>query len=101
MINSNDTRQYTPKPQTVIIVYDQPKVFVVRRYTRTIIPRVNPDEYRRRFDHVLLDTATLLELTRRLNIQESMVKNLKIRNHFFVFSIDYTTKNKLNKSNKK
>jgi len=85
MINKNDTRQYTPKPQTVIIVYDQPQVFVVRRYTRTIVRHVNPDEYRLRFDHVLLDTATLLELTRRLNIQESMVKNLKIRNHFFLF----------------
>jgi hypothetical protein len=73
MMGRNHIHQYTSKPQTVIIVYDQPKVVIVRRYTRHIIHHVNPDEYRQRFDHVLLDTAALLELARRLNIQESMV----------------------------
>ena len=62
-----------PKPQTVIIVYDQPKVVVVRHYTRTIIPHVNPEEYSKKFNNVLLDTSTLLALTRRLNIQENLV----------------------------
>ncbi len=79
MVDRNQIRQYTTsKPKTVIIVYDQPKVVVVRRYTRTVVRRVNPDEYRQRFDHVLLDTATLLELTKRLNIQESMVNLIEI-----------------------
>ena len=74
MVDRNQIRQYTtPKPKTVIIVYDQPKVVVVRRYTRTVVRRVDPNEYLQKFDHVLLDTATLLELTRRLNIQENMV----------------------------
>jgi hypothetical protein len=88
MNNKNNIPQYydytprvTPKPQTVIIIYDQPKVVIVRRYTRTIIPRVNPDEYRKQFDRVLLDTAALLELTRRLNIQDNMVNII----HFFSF----------------
>jgi hypothetical protein len=59
--------------QTVIIVYDQPKVFVVRRYIKTIIPQVDPIEYEKQYDRVLLDTSTLLALTRRLNIQENLV----------------------------
>lgn len=76
--------QQTIKPKTVIIVYDQPKVNVVRHYTRTLVRRVDPDEYSRRFDHVLLDTATLLELTRRLNIQDHMVNSIEISlNRFF------------------
>jgi hypothetical protein len=78
-----DKNQYTPKFKTVIIVYDQPKVVVVRRYTRTVIRRVDPDEYRQRFDHVLLDTPTLMELIRRLNIQESMVN--KTNRYFDVY----------------
>ena len=86
MNNKNNIPQYydyTPKPQTVIIVYDQPKVVVVRRFTRTIIPRVNPDEYCRQFDRVLLDTAALLRLTRSLNIQDNMVNII----YFFSFYI--------------
>lgn len=62
-----------PKPRTVIVVYDQPEVVIVRRYTKTIIPYVNPEEYTRKFNDVLLDTQTLLALTRRLNIQENLV----------------------------
>jgi hypothetical protein len=85
MVDQNDIRQYTSKPQTIIIIYDQPKVNVVRHYTRTIIRSVNPDEYRKKYDNVLLDTATLLELIRRLNIQESMVEILKNTNSFFFF----------------
>ena len=61
------------KPRTIIIVYDQPKVTVVRHYTRTFVHRVDPDEYRQRFNQVLLDTATLLELIKRLNIPEWMI----------------------------
>jgi hypothetical protein len=73
-------QRYTRKPaaapptKKIIIVYEQPKVIVVRRYTKTIIPEVDPAEYRKKFDGVLLDTSTLLELTRRLNIQENLVK---------------------------
>ena len=67
------SQKASPKQQTLIIVYEQPKVVVVRHYTRTLIPQVNPDEYRRKFDRVLLDTTTLLDLTRRLNIEENMV----------------------------
>ncbi len=74
-------QRYTRKPaapppptRKIIIVYEQPKVIVVRHYTKTIIPEVNPAEYRKKFDGVLLDTSTLLELTRRLNIQENLVK---------------------------
>jgi len=106
MVDRNDNRQYTTKPQTIIIVYDQPKVFVVRHYTRTIIRHVNPDDYRSRYDHVLLDTAALLELTRRLNIQESMVNIIKTINHFFFYNLNFSrlhhqnTYNKLNKKNK-
>ena len=75
MVDETSVRQYSSaKPRTVIIVYDQPRVLVVRRYTRTVVRRVNPDEYREKFHQVLLDTATLLELTRRLNIEESMVR---------------------------
>lgn len=63
--------------QPAQVVYDRPKVVVVRRYTRTIVRDVNPDEYQTRFNKVLLDTSTLLELARRLNIQEYMV-NIRI-----------------------
>jgi len=70
-------QRYRHKPtapsQTFIIVYDQPKVVVVRHYIKTIIPEVNPTEYEKQYDRVLLDTSTLLALTRRLNIQESLV----------------------------
>jgi len=108
MNNRTNIQQYydsTPKPQTVIIVYEQPKVIVVRQYTRTIIPRVNPDEYCKQYDRVLLDTSTLLELTRRLNIQDNMV-NINIS--FFLFDvfkrfffIDYTTADELVQLNMK
>jgi hypothetical protein len=67
------TPEILPKPKTVIIVYDQPKVVIVRRYTKTIVSHVNPVEYQRQYNHVLLDTSTLLALTRRLNIQEHLV----------------------------
>ncbi len=88
MVDKNQIHQYkTSKPRTIIIVYDQPKVIIVRRYTRTVVRRVNPDEYRQRFDQVLLDTATLLELTRRLNIEESMVK--KIYSISFVYKFNF------------
>lgn len=73
MVDRYPIRQSISKPRTIIIVYDPPKVTVVHRYTRTLVHRVDPDEYRQRFDRVLLDTATLLELTKRLNIQECMV----------------------------
>jgi hypothetical protein len=66
-------RQTTPKPNTVIVVYEQPKVYVVRRYTKTIVPHMNPDEYEKQFNRVLLDTSALLALTRRLNIQDNLV----------------------------
>ncbi len=66
-------RTSVASPKTVIIVYDQPKVFVVRHYTKTIIPQVDPKEYEKQFDRVLLDTSTLLALTRRLNIHENLV----------------------------
>ena len=89
MVDKTQIRQYTLKPKTVIIVYDQPKVTVVRRYTRTVIRRVNPDEYRQKFDHVLLDTATLLEIAKRLNIQESMVNNHII--NFFSSPLDFSS----------
>jgi len=59
--------------KTVIVVYDQPQVVVVRHYTKTIIPQVDPKEYEKQFDRVLLDTSTLLALTRRLNIHENLV----------------------------
>jgi hypothetical protein len=59
--------------KTVIIVYDQPRVVVVRHYTKTIILQVDPNEYEKQFDRVLLDTSTLLALTRRLNIDENLV----------------------------
>ncbi|UJR33745.1 hypothetical protein I4U23_021172 [Adineta vaga] len=61
------------KPQTIIIVYEQPKVNVVRQYTKTFVPHVNPVEYEKRFSNVLLDTATLLDFVRRLNIQEDLI----------------------------
>lgn len=80
MIGKNNIRQNTPRPQTIIIVYEQPQVNVVRHYSRTVVRRVNPDEYQRRYNHVLLDTSALLELTRRLNIQESMVNIFKTLN---------------------
>lgn len=60
-------------PNTVIIVYDEPNVFVVRRYTKTFVREVNPSEYEKKYNGVLLDTSTLLALTRRLNIQENLV----------------------------
>jgi hypothetical protein len=65
---------FPPQQRTVMIVYDQPKVVVVRRYSRAIIPQVNPDDYRRKFDGVLLDTSALLAMTRRLNIRDSEVR---------------------------
>ncbi|CAF1551325.1 unnamed protein product [Rotaria sp. Silwood1] len=67
------TSKVLRKPKTTIIVYDQPKVVVVRRYTRTIIPSVDPDQYKRQFNQVLLDTPTLIEWTRRLNIEENII----------------------------
>lgn len=88
MDKSNTARHYEHasrnlrKPKTVIIVYDPPKVVVVRHFTKTIISSVDPDEYRKKFDRVLLDTSTLLAWARRLNIQENLVKMRKK----FVFS---------------
>lgn len=63
-----------PKPQTIIVVYEQPQVTVVRHYTKTFVPHVNPVDYEKKFNHVLLDTSTLLDLVRRLNIQEDLVR---------------------------
>ncbi|CAF0955278.1 unnamed protein product [Rotaria magnacalcarata] len=75
--NSHQPYEHVPrvsqKPQTIIVVYDQPKVIVVRRYTRTIVTLTNPDEYQNQFDTVLLDTSALLDLARRLNIEENMI----------------------------
>lgn len=67
------TDEISVRPKTIIVVYEQPKVTIVRKYTRNFIRHVNPDEYRQRYEHVLLDTSTLLEITQRLNIQQSMI----------------------------
>ena len=82
-------RQPTYRPRTVIVVYEQPQVRVVRHYTRTLVRRVDPVEYSKRFDHVLLDTATLLELTRRLNIEEYMVNSTE---NFFLDSASFSSR---------
>ncbi|CAF0857763.1 unnamed protein product [Rotaria sordida] len=71
--NEDSSSKVPEKGKTVIIQYDPPKVVVVRRYTRTVIHSVDPDQYNKQFDSVLLDTETLLEWTRRLNIQENMI----------------------------
>ncbi|CAF3109541.1 unnamed protein product [Rotaria socialis] len=80
MIDKRTSRQHyehvprvSQKPQTIIVVYDQPKVSVMRRYTRTIVTLINPDEYQNQFDTILLDTSALLDLARRLNIEENMI----------------------------
>ena len=73
------TGSSTPKP--VFVVYDQPKVVVVRRFSKAIIPHVNPEEYQHRFSQVLLDTSALLALTRRLNIQDSQVGLISLDTH--------------------
>ena len=82
MVQTNYNAKTTPRPserslvvapRTVIIVYEQPKVHVVRHYTKTLIPQVNPIEYEKKYGRVLLDTSTLLALTRRLNIQDNQV----------------------------
>jgi hypothetical protein len=94
----------TPSPRNVIIVYEQPKVIVVRHYTKTIIPEVNPAEYRKQFDRILLDTSTLLALARRLNIQENLVRNIILFSHFLflfllLFHLNRLHLHKLDKSN--
>ena len=61
------------QPQTMIVVYEQPKVVIERRYSTRIVPCVDPGQYQQRYDSVLLDTSALLELTRRLNIDQKMV----------------------------
>jgi len=66
-------RTPTVSSKTVIVVYDQLQVVVVRHYTKTIILQVDPNEYQKQFGRVLLDTSTLLALTRRLNIHENLV----------------------------
>ena len=66
----------------MFVVYEQPKVVVVRRFSKAIIPHVNPEEYQNRFSQVLLDTSALLALTRRLNIQDSQVKLTSLDRHF-------------------
>lgn len=75
MVKSNEqyTSNSSTKAKTVMILYDQPQVFIVRRYTKSIVRHVNPEEYQRKYDQTLLDTSTLLELTRRLNIDENAV----------------------------
>ncbi len=86
-------------PKTVIVVYDQPKVYVVRYYTKTIIPEVNPREYEQQFDGFLFDTSTLLALARRLNIQENLVWSTKkkyLKNFSFLIFLDYTSKISIN-----
>lgn len=77
MTNTTRSTPTIPQGRTLVIAYEQPKVVVVRNFTRTFVPHVNPDDYRRRFDSVLLDTSALLALTRRLNIQDSEVKTKK------------------------
>ena len=64
-------------PKNIVIIYEQPKVFVQRHYTKTFIPEVNPDDYEKKFGRVLLDTSTLLALIRRLNIEEDQVGERK------------------------
>ncbi|CAF0725269.1 unnamed protein product [Adineta ricciae] len=71
--NPQRTQEGYHRPPTVIIVYDQPKVVVERHYTKTFVPHVNPVEYEHRFSNVLLDTSTLLDLVRRLNIREDEI----------------------------
>jgi hypothetical protein len=93
----------TPSPRNVIIVYEQPKVIVVRHYTKTIIPEVNPAEYRKQFDRILLDTSTLLALARRLNIQENLVRNIILFSYFLLLLLSHLNRlhlHKLDKSNK-
>jgi hypothetical protein len=94
----------TQSPRNVIIVYEQPKVIVVRHYTKTIVPEVNPAEYRKQYDRVLLDTSTLLALTRRLNIQENLVR-INIHSlfsfSFGLFQIDHTSTSSINQTKKK
>lgn len=86
------------QPRTVVIAYEQPKVVVVRQYSKTIVPHVNPEDYRRRFNAVLLDTSTLLALTRRLNIQDSEVRCIHpIKHDPLRSSIDFTASLPLNR----
>ncbi|CAF4174902.1 unnamed protein product [Rotaria sp. Silwood2] len=59
--------------KTTVIVYDQPKVVIVRRYTRTIVPSVDPDQYKKQYDDVLLDAPTLMKWIRCLKIEENMI----------------------------
>ena len=60
--------------RTIIVVYEQPKVNVVRHYSKALIPQVNPRDYERQYGEVLLDTSALLNKTRRLNIRDSFVR---------------------------
>ncbi|CAF0803085.1 unnamed protein product [Adineta steineri] len=77
---NNRTNEVLPKQlQNYIVVYDQPKVVVVRHYTKTIVSHVNPVDYERQYNTALLDTSTLLALARRLNIQEDLITPPKYR----------------------
>ncbi|CAF0727135.1 unnamed protein product [Adineta steineri] len=78
---NNRTNEILPKQQqqNYIVVYDQPKVVVVRHYTKTIVSHVNPVDYERQYNTALLDTSTLLALVRRLNIQEDLITPPKYR----------------------
>ncbi|CAF3324151.1 unnamed protein product [Rotaria sp. Silwood2] len=69
----DSTSKLLRKPKTTVIVYDQPKVVIVRRYTRTIVPSVDPDQYKKQYDDVLLDAPTLMKWIRCLKIEENMI----------------------------
>ena len=46
---------------------------IERRYSTRIVPGVDPGQYQQRYESVLLETGALLDLTRRLNIDQKMV----------------------------
>lgn len=72
-ITEQRTTANASKLKTVMIIYDEPKIVVVRQYTRSFIPRVDPKAYNEKYENTLLDTATLLAITQRLNIDENAV----------------------------
>jgi hypothetical protein len=96
MFGKHYMQQYYPhvsrphqRRRRVKVIYEQPKMIIVRRYMTTFIPHTNPDQYRKQHNKALLETHTLLEWCRRLKIPERLVNRIKNTIDFYFINSNF------------
>ena len=70
-----------PDPFHELIVYDNVRANIVRKFTRLGVTQEDPETYRARYGSTLLDRSTLLRRVREAGIVENIVISFVKNNH--------------------